>query len=184
MDSNIVKFPFSVSRRAHARKPRASKNGTPEQRASVQEMVAESRAIDDRPAPGVTATAQNGHLRQDLKEAWRMAEAAVRYWRTRVDFEDAVSSAQRMGLPEGRSHAPVDDDRMSKVKSWRAALVKQLLTPAWDTASVKWKQTKLASEREGYYALAVKPEWIERSISEDLAFLAAHPVRQSNRGQR
>jgi hypothetical protein len=30
--SNVVKFPFSVSRRAHARKPRWSKNGTPEER--------------------------------------------------------------------------------------------------------------------------------------------------------
>jgi hypothetical protein len=34
MDSNIVKFPFTVSRRAHARKPRWSKNGTPEERAA------------------------------------------------------------------------------------------------------------------------------------------------------
>jgi hypothetical protein len=30
--SNVVKFPFSVSRRAHARKPRKSINGTPEER--------------------------------------------------------------------------------------------------------------------------------------------------------
>lgn len=30
---NIVKFPFGASRRAHSRKPRASKNGTPEERA-------------------------------------------------------------------------------------------------------------------------------------------------------
>jgi hypothetical protein len=29
--SNVIKFPFSVSRRAHARKPRASKNSTPEE---------------------------------------------------------------------------------------------------------------------------------------------------------
>jgi hypothetical protein len=32
--NNVVKFPFSVSRRAHARKPRASINGTPEERAA------------------------------------------------------------------------------------------------------------------------------------------------------
>src|SRR5216684_4404974 len=32
--SKVVKFPFSVSRSAHARKPRASKNGTPEERAT------------------------------------------------------------------------------------------------------------------------------------------------------
>jgi hypothetical protein len=39
--SNVVKFPYSVSRKVHARKPRASKNGTPEERATLQEMVAE-----------------------------------------------------------------------------------------------------------------------------------------------
>lgn len=33
MTANIIKFPYSVSRRAHSRKPRRSKNGTPEQRA-------------------------------------------------------------------------------------------------------------------------------------------------------
>jgi hypothetical protein len=32
--SNVVKFPFNVSRKAHARKPRASKNGSPEERAA------------------------------------------------------------------------------------------------------------------------------------------------------
>jgi len=39
--SNVVKFPYSVSRKVHARKTRASKNGTPEERATLQEMVAE-----------------------------------------------------------------------------------------------------------------------------------------------
>lgn len=33
MDSNVIKFPYSVSRRVHSRKPRRSKNGTPEERA-------------------------------------------------------------------------------------------------------------------------------------------------------
>jgi len=32
MDSNIVKFPYSASRRVHSKKPRCSKNGTPEER--------------------------------------------------------------------------------------------------------------------------------------------------------
>jgi hypothetical protein len=43
MDSNVVKFPFTASRRAFARKPRWSKNGTPEERAAkatAQEMAA------------------------------------------------------------------------------------------------------------------------------------------------
>ncbi|KRR22624.1 hypothetical protein CQ14_30930 [Bradyrhizobium lablabi] len=34
MESNVVKFPYSVSRRVHSRKPRRSKNGTPEERAA------------------------------------------------------------------------------------------------------------------------------------------------------
>jgi hypothetical protein len=41
MADNVVKFPYSVSRRAHARKPRKSVNGTPEERAkAAQEMTA------------------------------------------------------------------------------------------------------------------------------------------------
>ena len=34
MDSNVVKFPYGVSRRVHSRKPRTSKNDTPEERAA------------------------------------------------------------------------------------------------------------------------------------------------------
>jgi hypothetical protein len=32
--SNVVKFPYSASRRVHSQKPRRSKNGTPEERAA------------------------------------------------------------------------------------------------------------------------------------------------------
>jgi hypothetical protein len=56
--------------------------------------------------------------------------------------------------------------------------VKQLLTPAWDTASVKWKQMALARGQHHY--TGVKSERIERAIADDLAFLATHPVRRSN----
>jgi hypothetical protein len=84
-----------------------------------------------------------------------------------------------MGTPEGRSHPAVNDHgRIPMVGRYRAALVKQLLTPAWDTASVKWKQMALARGQHRY--TDVKPERIERAIADDLAFLAAHPVRQSN----
>jgi hypothetical protein len=39
--SSVVKFPYSVSRRAHYRRPRTSKNGTPEERTAMvaQEMT-------------------------------------------------------------------------------------------------------------------------------------------------
>jgi hypothetical protein len=34
MSNNVVKFPYDASRRMHSRKPRRSKNGTPEERAA------------------------------------------------------------------------------------------------------------------------------------------------------
>src|ERR1700732_2672432 len=82
--------------------------------------------------------------------------------------------------PEGRSHPAVDpEDRWPLLQRYCAALVKQLLTPAPDGASVKWKQMALASGKHRYTDL--KSERIERAFADDLAFLAAHPVRQSNR---
>jgi hypothetical protein len=125
--SNVVQFPSGVSSKAHATTP--------------EEALPESS----------TVTAANGRRRDERKDAWRMAEAAVRYWRVRLDILSAIERAQRLGIPEGRSH-PVsdDDDRQPMVEKWRAALVRQFLTPAPDANSVKWKQTKLASERDGY----------------------------------
>ena len=35
MTAEIVKFPYSASRRVHSKKPRRSKNGTPEERAAA-----------------------------------------------------------------------------------------------------------------------------------------------------
>jgi hypothetical protein len=70
-----------------------------------------------------------------------------------------------------------DDDRSPLVEKWRAAIAKQLLTPAPDAASIKWKQMAMARDRY----IGVKPERVERALADDLVFLAAHPVRQSNR---
>jgi hypothetical protein len=107
-----------------------------------------------------------------------MAEAATRYWKRRLGFERALGDVQRMGMLEGSYHPAVSSNDQSLVDNWRAALVRQLLTPAWDTSSVRWKQTALATGEHRH--TEVKPERIERAISEDLAFLAAHPVRRSD----
>ena len=48
MYDNVVKFPYSVSRRAHSQKPRKSKNGTPEERA------AKAAALEIAPADVVS----------------------------------------------------------------------------------------------------------------------------------
>jgi hypothetical protein len=52
IEGNVVKFPYSVSRRAHYRTPRSSKNGTPEERA------ARVRAMQGPPARIVPLASQ------------------------------------------------------------------------------------------------------------------------------
>jgi hypothetical protein len=54
--------------------------------------------------PPLTETAKNGRLRKKRKQIWRMAEAATRYWRVRIDFDHAVSmSACRTSGSSARS---------------------------------------------------------------------------------
>jgi hypothetical protein len=85
-----------------------------------------------------------------------------------------------MEIPEARYHPIVNSkDRYPMVGRCHEALVKQILTPAPDAASVKRKQMALVRGQHRY--TDVKPERIERAVADDLAFLAAHPVRQSNR---
>jgi hypothetical protein len=128
--------------------------------------------------PPLTETAKNGKLREQRKKLLREAEAATRYWRVRMDFESAVSIAQARGIPEGSYHPDVGLKDLRLVDRWREALVKQLLTPAPDLLSVAWKKAALA---QGQYRYAgVSAERIERAIAEDLAFLAAHPIRHKN----
>jgi hypothetical protein len=64
---------------------------------------------------------------------------------------------------------------LSLVDTWRAALVKQLLTPAPDAGAVAWKRTQVRAEN--YRCTDVKPERIERAIADDVAFLEAHTRR-------
>jgi hypothetical protein len=176
MSCEIIQFSTAARNSPKRRKPIVRAAGTSRMSRVELEQEPERPARDEGK---LTVTCQNGRLRDERHEAWRMAEAATRYWRTRMDFEDAVSWAQRMGTPESRSHPAVNEDGpMPMVGRYRAALVKQLLTPAWDVASVKWKQMALARGDHRY--TDVKSERIERAIADDLAFLAAHPVRRSN----
>jgi hypothetical protein len=130
--------------------------------------------------PPLTETARNTRLREQRKKAWQSAEAATRYWQARLRLDDAISIAQIREIPEGSFHPVVNcKGRLAMLAGWRDALARQLLTPAPDLGSVKWKQATLAG-RQVHYS-GVKPERIERAIADDLAFLAAHPVGQSKR---
>jgi hypothetical protein len=139
-----------------------------------------------RPAPDrkpiqrepITATHANTLARDRRKDAWGIAEVVTRYWRARIDMNDAAACAQREGLPEGQNHPSLDfDGRMALVARWREAKAAQLLTPAPKAAAVLWKKAELKSRCFSY--LRVDPGKVERAIEADEAFLAAHPVWQT-----
>jgi hypothetical protein len=84
-----------------------------------------------------------------------------------------VSAAE--GLKEARAHVETSEAARSPIlDSYRDALGKQLLTPAPDVASVNWKRQRL---RKSY--IGVKKELVEKAIADDIAFLDAHPARNS-----
>src|ERR1700758_354382 len=82
------------------------------------------------PAEPTTETGRNGQMRKDRVKAWNNAERVTRYWRTRMDFEDALRSVQTNGLAVGRFHDEIGENRIMLVKERRKALVEQMITPA------------------------------------------------------
>jgi hypothetical protein len=168
--SNVIRFDFNSPRKA-ARKAYARALRTAKPKAEAM-----------RPETPSSVTAGNSRLRKERQETWRMAEAATRYWRVRLDFESAVDWAQRMGTPEGESHPVVDPgDWRPMVGKYRAALVRQLLTPAFDANSVKWKEATFAKGQHKH--TDINPKKIEKAIADDLAWLLAHPTRRTGNSE-
>jgi hypothetical protein len=136
------------------------------------------------PAEPMTETAKNGQLRSKRREAWRAASAAREYWHARWRLQHAIAIAQIQKIPEGHNHPAInwaDPEYPESLKNYRAAITKQLLTPAPDLGAVTWKKAALKAGEHKY--TDVKTERIERAIADDLAFLAAHPVRQTRRAR-
>jgi hypothetical protein len=132
----------------------------------------------EQPLPEpLTETCKNQRLRNARREVWRDASALTRYWRARLDWHSALEFAQGRIADADRFPPVENESRMSLVDTWRAALVKQLLTPAPDIGAVAWKRAQLRAEN--YCYSGVKPERIERAIADDVAFLEAHPTRRS-----
>lgn len=124
----------------------------------------------------LSTTCKNSRLRQARDKAWHRASRTTSYWRMRLDWHSELECAQKWGLADSGSFPPAaDENRFSLVDAWREAVVKQLLTPAPNVAAVAWKRAKFSGR--GFCHLPVKPERVERAITDDEAFLTAHPTR-------
>jgi hypothetical protein len=76
MADNVVKFPYSASRRVHSKKPRRSKNGTPEERAAKAAAL-EAAPADIVPMSHVRAQARSEVDGRKLRGSLRYVTASV-----------------------------------------------------------------------------------------------------------
>ena len=154
-------------------------------RARKQRAPSPTAVMLDNPSPvrSLSATGENGRLRQQRYETWQKVDTQKDYWQARMEFNDTLWRAQRDRIPDALSYPAVEHaDRWPLLENYRAAFAKLLLTPAPTIALVNWKKAVLANDRHRHTSVSTKR--LEHAIADDLAFLAAHPVRQSNRGKR
>ena len=152
--------------------------------ASVHQIPTEpilSRRGRPLPEPR-TESCRNQRLRLKRRNAWRAAHRLTAYWRARLDWQRALSTAQDHDVGDAKSFPPCDDSGSSRivlVDLWRAALVAQMLTPAFDVAGVNWKRSQLRAVQYRYCAEKVKSERLQHAIEADIEWLEAHPTRKS-----
>jgi len=140
----------------------------------------EKRRLERNQTPAATETGKNSRLRIARRQVWWDAESLTRYLRARLDWQSALEHAQRRGLGDSKSFPSAElDDRGSLCAAWRAAVARQLVTPAPDLAAITWKRAQLAGSYFAY--VPITAERVQQAIADDVAFLAAHPVRQSKR---
>jgi hypothetical protein len=170
---------------AKARKPTGS-HGSQDFEPSLSAFITLSSAKEvahreRKPLPEPqTETCRNQRLRNARKDAWNRARWTTDYFHGLLKWRDILSCAQRAGVPEAVVQPAFDsDERWRIVAEWRAALVKQMLTPAPDLLAVTWKRTHLDEIKR----CDVKPERVECAIAADAEWLAAHPTRAKKGGQ-
>jgi hypothetical protein len=121
--------------------------------------------------PPATETAKNSRIRIALHDAWWRACRVSEYWRIRLDWHNALGTAQQYGIADSASFPSAENEsRFGLVDTWREAVVKQLLTPAPDGAAVTWKRAQLAGR--GFSHLTAR-----QFIVDGIRFARRQPAR-------
>ena len=125
-----------------------------------------------------TEAALNLRLRKQRRTAWASGMARLNYYKAALDMEHAIHRVQHWEVPEARNHSRRGNHaRMEILSCYRAALVDQILRPAPRRSDVEWKRRQVAASTFKYCGLS--EDLAQRAISEDMAFLDAHPVRRA-----
>jgi hypothetical protein len=172
--SNLIQFSdLAAARRAKKATPDALTSYRDEQIAEREAKLLEITTSPEK----FTETCKNQRLRLSRRDVWWAAGSLTAYWRARLDWHTALSSAQTHGVADANKHPSTENEnRFLMVDNWRASLMKQVLTPAPDAVAVAWKRAQLRAEN--YLYADVKPERIERAIADDVEFLRTHPTRR------
>lgn len=128
----------------------------------VMEPLTEGELVD---------TQYNSLARQARFAAWSLAERVTMYYSALRKAASYAGAKDVLHLAPGCTLPPYG----TILIAWRAAVARQLLTPASQKADIDWKK------RQDITYLPVDAEDVTRAIAADEAFLAAHPVRVSKR---
>jgi hypothetical protein len=139
---------------------------------------AKRMAVFETAPETLTITCRNKRLREQRKIPWRDAEVTTGYWRARMDWCDALTSAQVAGIKEvAGDKADHRDDRMFSLQMWRNAIAAQLLTPAPDAGAITWKRGQSRDHQRRWTSVTDKQ--VERALAADIAWLEQHPTKKS-----
>jgi hypothetical protein len=122
--------------------------------------------LEPLPAAALVDTHYNSLMRQIRREAWWQADAKTKLMQAKLQLWRAEECFARRC--EG---APMRANDSRLVADYRAAIADQILVPAPDQLSVKWKKD---AAKDRY--LPITRDTIDSAIAADEQWLAAHPV--------
>jgi hypothetical protein len=124
MTSNVVRFPYDACRRVHSKKPRRSKNGTPEERA------AKAAALETTPADVVLMSDVRERAHSEIDRR-KLRGSPLRDYIATVSFgATVVGKMHTAGLRGNRLRRSNLRSERSGWKLW-ASRLKQLKPWAW-----------------------------------------------------
>jgi hypothetical protein len=101
--SNVVKFPYDASRRVHSKKPRRSKNGTPEERA------AKAAALLPAPADVVLMSDAREQARSEV-DGRKLRGSPLRDYATAIAFGATVVGKMHTAGLKGEPLAAIEPE--------------------------------------------------------------------------
>jgi hypothetical protein len=139
---------------------------------------AKRMAVFETAPETLTVTCRNKRLREQRKIPWRKAEVTTKYWRARMDWCDALASAQVVGIKEAAGDkGDHRADRDLSLQKWRDAIGAQMLTPAPDVGAITWKRGQMRDHQWRWSRVTDKQ--VERALAADIAWLEQHPTKKS-----